>query len=250
MNARGAGGTDRPWLLAIDTATTQVVVAAGSPSGEVIASRFAAAEHRHGERLLATIDALVTEAGLDLAALGGVVVGTGPGAFTGLRVGLATAKTLAHELGIPIAGVSTGAALLAASAAAGIAGEDVALWLPAGPHDRVEVRPGQPPRLVPGGPIAGAEEALGAGDRDWVPESAGRLAIAVDLAGRAPDGDLERGDAAVRGLPASLLRLGVERLAAGSDDAATLVPEYVMLPRGVRDGLDVGEGVSWSYDRP
>jgi len=81
-------------------------------------------------------------------------------------------------------------------------------------------------------------------------DATGELAMRELLAGRAPDGDLERGDAAVRGLPASLLRLGVERLAAGSDDAATLVPEYVMLPRGVRDGLDVGEGVSWSYDRP
>ena len=40
--------------------------------------------------------------------LTGIVVGTGPGAFTGLRVGLATAKGLAHGLGIPIVGVSTG----------------------------------------------------------------------------------------------------------------------------------------------
>jgi len=182
-------------------------------------------------------------------ALGGVIVGTGPGAFTGLRVGLATAKTLAHELDVPIAGVSTGAALLAAGAAAGIAGEDVALWLPAGPHDRVEVRSGQPPRLVPGGAVAGVAGAFDAGGRDGAPESASRLAIAVDLVGRAPDGDLERGEAAVRGLPASLLRLGVARLAAASDDAATLVPEYVMLPRGVSAGLDVGEGVSWSHDR-
>lgn len=269
MNARPAGSTGTPgtagmtgssgasgarrWILAIDTATSQVVVAAGSPGGEVIASRSVSAEHRHGERLLTTIDALVNEAGLHLAGLGGVVVGTGPGAFTGLRVGLATAKTLAHELGVPIAGVSTGAALLAAGAAAGIVGEDLALWVPAGPHDRVEVRFGRPPRLVPGGPTADptADPIQGPiAGADPAPGSAGRFAIAVDLAGRAPEGDLERGETAVRGLPASLLRLGVARLAAGSDDAATLVPEYVMLPRGVRDGLDVGEGVSWSHDRP
>ena len=44
-----------------------------------------------------------------------MIVGTGPGAFTGLRVGLATAKAIAHELGVPIAGVSTAEALLAAA---------------------------------------------------------------------------------------------------------------------------------------
>ncbi len=255
MTARDAG-RDRPWLLAIDTATSQVVVAAGTEAGEPITSRAVPAEHRHGERLLITIDALIADAGLDLPALRGVVVGTGPGAFTGLRVGLATAKTLAHELGIPIAGISTGAALLAAVAAAGIAGDGVVLRLPAGPHDRVEIRPGERPHLVPGGPAANASAESGsdlavdrsvdrAGD-GAVPE----LAIAIDLPGRATRAELERGAMALAGLPASLLRLGLVRLSAGSDDPATLVPEYVMLPRGAAAGLDVGKGVSWSHDRP
>ena len=101
------------WLLAFDTATSQVVVAAGSADGSLIASRAAPAEHRHGERLLPSVEALLGEAGLELASLGGVIVGTGPGAFTGLRAGLATAKTIAHELGLGIAGVSTAEALLA-----------------------------------------------------------------------------------------------------------------------------------------
>ncbi len=257
MTARDAGA-DRPWILAIDTATSQVVVAAGTGAGELLASRAAPAEHRHGERLLVTIDALIAEAGLDLPALRGVVVGTGPGAFTGLRVGLATAKTLAHELGIPMAGVSTGAALVAAGLAAGIAGEGVVLRLPAGPHDRVEVRPGEPPRLLAGVPAGSAGAGAGVNatpnagsgsDRAGhgaVPE----LVIAVDLAGRATEAELERGEAALVGLPAALLRLGVARLAVGSDDPATLVPEYVMLPRGAAEGLDVAEGVSWSHDRP
>jgi len=237
VNADGATGSTRPWLLAIDTATSQVVVAAGTPAGDVLASRSVPAEHRHGERLLAMIDALVGETNLDLAALGGVIVGTGPGAFTGLRVGLATAKTLAHELGVSIAGVATGDALLFAGVAVGVGGKNVVLRLPAGPHDRVEVRPGQPPRLVPGGSPENAA-------------SGSEIAIAVDLAERAPEADLGRGAAALTGLPASLMRLGVARLAARGDDAATLVPEYVMLPRGVSAGLDVGEGVSWSRDRP
>jgi tRNA threonylcarbamoyl adenosine modification protein YeaZ len=237
VNAAGATGNARAWLLAIDTATSLVVIAAGTLTGEVIASRSAAAEHRHGERLLAMIDGLVEETGLELAALSGVIVGTGPGAFTGLRVGLATAKALAHELGVAIAGISTGEALLSAGTAAGIGGENVVLRLPAGPHDRVEIRPGQPPRWLPGG---AAEHA----------PAESETAIAVDLTGRASEADLERGAAAIAGLPASLLQLGVDRLRGGGDDAATLVPEYVMLPRGVGPGLDVGEGMSWSRDRP
>ena len=103
------------WLLALDTATSRVVVAAGTPDGALIAERSFPAEHRHGERLLATVDELARAADLALEALAGIVVGTGPGAFTGLRVGLATAKTLAHELGVPIAGVSSAEALLAAA---------------------------------------------------------------------------------------------------------------------------------------
>src|SRR5439155_619050 len=103
------------WLLVLDTATSRVIVAAGRPDGSLIAERSFAADRRHGERLLAAIDELVREEHLALEGLAGIVVGTGPGAFTGLRVGLATAKTLAHELGTPIAGVSTGEALLEAA---------------------------------------------------------------------------------------------------------------------------------------
>ncbi len=49
--------------------------------------------------------------------LGGLVAGTGPGAFTGLRVGMATVKGLAYGLGLPVVGVPTGECLLAAAAA-------------------------------------------------------------------------------------------------------------------------------------
>jgi len=235
------------WLLAIDTATSLVLVAAGTTSGEVIASRSAPAEHRHGERLIVLIDALVAEAGLDLAGLGGAIGGTGPGAFTGLRVGLATAKTLAHELGVPIAGVSTGSALLAA-AESGLTGTDLVLWLPAGPHDRVEIRSGQAPRLVPGSGDPNADPNADPASAPGAPAS--EIAIAVDLAGRASEAAVDRGATALDGLAGSLLRLGAARLASGSDDAASLVPEYVTLPRGVRARPGVDEGVSWSHDRP
>jgi tRNA threonylcarbamoyl adenosine modification protein YeaZ len=229
-----------PWLLAIDTATSRVIVAAGRPDGTLLLTSSAAAEHRHGERVLPAIGRLMDDAALDRGSLAAIVVGTGPGAFTGLRVGLATAKTLAHELRIPVAGVSTGEALLEAAAVisdgnASIDGPVTALLLPAGPHDRVEVRPGASPRLL----AAGAEPSI----------EPGTLTIAVDLDGRATADAVRRGADALDGLAAALLRLGAARLATGSDDPARLVPEYVMLPRGV-DSLDLEGGVSWSSDRP
>src|SRR4051794_3171627 len=95
------------WLLAIDTATRTVVVAAGDLDGSRGDVVTFAAEHRHGSHLLPAIASLATTGGRDLASLRGVIVGTGPGAFTGLRVGLATAKTLAHERWIPIVGIAT-----------------------------------------------------------------------------------------------------------------------------------------------
>src|SRR5690242_591069 len=91
-------GRDGAWLLGIDTATSLVVVAASTPAGEVLATRSFAAGHRHGSHLLPAIQALVEDEGFELATLAGIVVGLGPGAFTGLRVGLATAKTLAKAL--------------------------------------------------------------------------------------------------------------------------------------------------------
>jgi len=221
-----APGTTERWLLAIDTATSVVVVAAGTPDGELLEARTFPAEHRHGSHLLPTIERLTADRGLRLGDLGGVIVGTGPGAFTGLRVGLATAKVLAHELGLAIVGVSTAEALLSADPGTG------PLLLPAGPHDRTIVERGGEPRLFAGDATA--------------PEPA--AAVAVDLAGRASEAAAERGRRAVAELPGRLLALGAARLGAGDvDDVERLVPAYVSLPRGVT--TEVGEGgVAWSRD--
>jgi tRNA threonylcarbamoyladenosine biosynthesis protein TsaB len=225
-----APGTDgrRPWLLAIDTATSRVVVAAATLDGTPLAVSTWEAGRTHGAQLLPAIGRLTGEANLRRSRMRGVIVGTGPGAFTGLRVGIATAKALAHELGVPIAGVSTGEALLASSEA----GEHGLLLLPAGPNDRLAVRPGVAAVLVPGG----SEPAAQAGD----------VVVALDLAGRAPSDALERGEAARAGFAAALVRLGATRLADGdADDLAMLVPDYVSLPRGVE--RESGE-VAWSRD--
>lgn len=208
-------------LLVIDTATTRAVVALGRPDGTIIERRDWVAGYRHGEELLARIEALLADAGQDRAGLGGIVVGTGPGAFTGLRVGIATAKGLAHALRLPIAGVPTGFALLAA--AADDVG-DLALLQPAGPNDRVLSRAGQSGVILPGG----TEPGLRPGER----------LVAVDLDGRAPEAAVALGAVARDGLAAALLVAGAARFSAGKpDDLATLVPEYVTLPRGVLAAL-------------
>ena len=238
MTARGSTSAHGV-LLAIDTATTQVVAALGLPNGDLRAASAWAAGYRHGETLLPAIGALLEEHGIDRATIGAIIVGTGPGAFTGLRVGIATAKGLARALGCPIVGVPTGEALLSAAASASGAGDAhggvvpidrLVLLLPAGPSDRVVVRVGATPELLAGG----SEPDLA---RDEV-------VVAVDLPDRAAPDALVRGAAARDRLAAELVRLGSERLAAqGGDDLARLVPEYVTLPRGVRAS---GGEVSWS----
>ena len=230
-HSRGDGR--RPAILAIDTATTRVVVAVGSPRGEPLGLSTWTAGYRHGEQLLPSIGRVLGEANLRRSRLRGVIVGTGPGAFTGLRVGLATAKALAHGLRVPIAGISTATALIGAAATEdGIAAPRVVLLLPAGPSDRVLVRLGLPPRLLPGG----TDPKPGAGD----------VLVAVDLDGRAPADAVAAGERARARLGHELLRLGAARLAAGADDLATLVPEYVTLPRGVSAAAPAGGGVEWS----
>lgn len=222
--ASATGGDGR--LLAIDTAGEVALVALGRADGSLVAVSAWAAGFRHGEELLARLDALLRAERVELVSIDGLVVGTGPGAFTGLRVGLATAKGLAHGLGRPVVGVSTGAALLESARRAGARGP-LALLLPAGPNDRVVVMAAPAP--AHGHVVA---RRLAAGEEpDVAPDT---TLVAVDLVGRAPDEALALGEAAREGLAAALLALGAARLAAGDvDDAATLVPEYVTLPRGV-----------------
>ncbi len=243
------------WLLALDTATTSVVVAAGTRDGRIIATDTVAGRYRHSQELLPAIAALVDRTGLRLADLVGIVVGTGPGAFTGLRVGLATAKTLAHELDRPVVGIATSDALLAAVGDPGTAGQ-VTLWLPSGPRDRVAVVAGRPPEVVPGGdgepPATGGPEPVRAHTvSDSEPGSeppTERIDVAVDLEGRASEAALARGRAAVERLPATLLSLGAARLRAGEqDDPERLVPRYASQPRGA-PGPEPEGGVAWSRD--
>jgi len=225
-------------ILAIDTATTRVVIATGSPDGVADGVSTWVAGYRHGETLLPALGRFLGEQNIRRSRVAGIVVGTGPGAFTGLRVGIATAKGLAHGLGIPLVGASTAEALIAAVDAVAPSTERTVLLLPAGPSDRLVVRAGRAPVPLP----AGTDPDLERGER----------LVAIDLDGRAPAEALALGEAAHPGLGPALLRAGAARIevlrhdpAARADTLATLVPDYVTLPRGVRATSGT---VEWSRD--
>jgi tRNA threonylcarbamoyladenosine biosynthesis protein TsaB len=97
-------------LIALETAT-EACSAALWIDGELRWLLEPAAARRHGELILDQVDRLLAEAGLVPAQLDAVAVGRGPGAFTGVRLGLGVAQGLAFAIGCPVVPVSTLAAL-------------------------------------------------------------------------------------------------------------------------------------------
>lgn len=93
-------------LLAFDTATAAVTVALHD--GErVLAGMTSVDARRHGELLAPSIAGVLAEAGKGVDAVTAVAAGTGPGPYTGLRVGVMTARALGAALGVPVYGVCT-----------------------------------------------------------------------------------------------------------------------------------------------
>lgn len=91
-------------ILALDTSTSQVSVAIGD-AGAVVGSVQLVGGRRHAEQLAPAIEYLRGECGVDFDHLAAIAVGIGPGLFTGLRVGVTTAKVMAQALRIPVVGV-------------------------------------------------------------------------------------------------------------------------------------------------
>jgi len=96
-------------LLAIDTSTNRALVALAR--GDVRRESHHEGGGRHGRDLLPAIAGLLESAGLTPQDLDAIAVGLGPGSYTGLRVGLTAAKTLAFALGKPLVGVESFAAV-------------------------------------------------------------------------------------------------------------------------------------------
>ena len=93
-------------LLAFDTATPAVTVALHD-GARVVAERTVVDARRHGELLAPGIERVLSGAGCSASDLTQIAVGVGPGPFTGLRVGLVTARAFGDALGIGVVGVCT-----------------------------------------------------------------------------------------------------------------------------------------------
>lgn len=106
-------------LLAIDTATPSVGVAL-CRDGVELARQVVVDARRHNETLAVGVAAVLSAAGVTPRQLEGIAVGVGPGPYTGMRVGLITARSFGHALGIPVYGVCS---LDTLAAAAGLPGE-------------------------------------------------------------------------------------------------------------------------------
>ena len=185
-------------ILAFDTAT-DVATSALVADGEVLGERSSRAV-----TLLEDVDALLRQSGTHTRDVEGLAVGIGPGSFTGVRIGLATARGLAFALGIPVAGVSTLDALAAGAPGA----------LPVIDARRREV-------FVPGAVLAPAEVALEPG-RLCVGSGAVRYRDVLETKGAEipPDGD-------ERHLPRARFHAGLAR---DFGPAEQVEPLYLRLP--------------------
>jgi tRNA threonylcarbamoyl adenosine modification protein YeaZ len=103
--------------LAVDTST--VVAAAIAVDGRIVASARVDDTRAHAEELMPLVQRVAAEAGVALADVERIVAGVGPGPFTGLRVGVVTALTLAEVLAVPVAGACSLDAVAAEWASAG-----------------------------------------------------------------------------------------------------------------------------------
>jgi tRNA threonylcarbamoyladenosine biosynthesis protein TsaB len=116
-----AGGAGVP-ILGLDTSTPSTVAGVLLPDGRVLEARDDPAPGErpgHQPRLLSLAAEALAEAGLGWAEVGRLAVGVGPGGFTGLRIGIATARALAQAHGLVLVPVSSLRALAAGADAAG-----------------------------------------------------------------------------------------------------------------------------------
>lgn len=255
--------------LAIESATRRLIVVAGDPAGTGdsagtgdparTATRVRDIVPGRGTPVLAGIDEVLRDLGTTIEDVTAIGVGIGPGSFTGLRAGLATAKTIAWRRGIPLVALPTDTTIRRAARSSPLdpGTDDLAVLLPAGARDHYLALPGAEPRLVPPDADLGALVA----DRPVVAVDvdAGAppvVALEAALVGTGAPSAVALGIAALDRLPTALLEVLMRRLTDGDlADPATLVPRYIAMPRGIpTDGAADTEAIrvegTWSPTRP
>ena len=95
-----------PTILYIETATDVCSVAL-SKGSEIIGLKEEAGGNNHAKHLLPFVDEVLKQAGVSMTEINGVAVSIGPGSYTGLRIGVSTAKGIAYTAGIPVMAIST-----------------------------------------------------------------------------------------------------------------------------------------------
>ncbi len=214
-------------VLAIDSATPAVTAAVGrvdpgTGSVTVVAERVTVDARAHGELLAPQVEAALAEAGGKPGDLTAIVVGVGPGPFTGLRVGLVTAAALGDVLGIPAYPVCTLDAFAVAAPGRLLVATDArrreVYW--ACYADGVRMAG---PAVSTPAEVAG--RAAGLGVRRAVGDGALRYAEVLGL----PTGEPRYPP------PGALLALAAERIRAGAC-GEPLTPLYLRRPDAVRPG--------------
>jgi tRNA threonylcarbamoyladenosine biosynthesis protein TsaB len=202
-------------LLGLDTATPAVTVALHD-GGQPLAQLVTVDAHRHAELLAPAIAKVVADAGASQRDLTGVAVGVGPGPYTGLRVGLVTARVLGAALGIPVYGLCT-LDVIAADVDAG--GEEFLVATDARRRELYWAR------------------YDGAGRRIAGPEVAKPALIPASGLAAAGEGPMLYPEVLPEGLgpafpaAATLCRMAIAALAAGDPDTSLLPPEPLYLRR-------------------
>jgi tRNA threonylcarbamoyladenosine biosynthesis protein TsaB len=207
-------------ILAIESASTDLSVAIAGPDGAALGTEAWSSDQRQARELLPHLLELLADAGLALADCRAVAVGIGPGSFTGLRVGLSVAKGIAFSLAVPIVGIPS-----------------LRAWLAAEPECAVAVA------------RAGAAEAYLLARDAAGPVVVERAALA-ELSGAIAARELAFDFGLVDARPPDRAAAAVARLAAGrlaqdpaGDDLERLEPSYLRGPRGI---AAVGEGaIQW-----
>lgn len=226
MPDAAASPTQRGPILAIDTASAQGGIACYD--GQRLSLRSWPADRSHTTTLLAEIHHLLDADGLAPREIAAIAVAIGPGAFTGLRVGIGAAKGFHLATGVPLIGIST---LAAAALPFAVCGQTIVATVPAGrgrlvwAHfraDGADVAETRPPR---NGTIVELAAELASASGVIVTGELGQEQIET-LSGIA-DVNVPPETLRVR-QPASLAELGWRRWLAGrADDATALEPVYI-----------------------